>query len=405
MFHGLYFNEMSNSRNIKHKHEHRPRRFVVYLLMDWYEHEINRGVSDYARQANWILEDASAHATRLNPEWTGNGIIVLGIRRNDRVKIDFIRKRKIPAVDLINESDELILPRVLPDNYAIGKTAAEHFLSRGFENLAYYQAFNANVERERMQGFHETVVAAGKRFFHVDLSKHPRLKGNKRISRLGEKLKKLPKPIGIMGQYDYSAKELIYACEAANISVPEQVAVVGADNDPISCELGPVTLTSVDSNLYGRGWEAAALLDRLMKGEAPPDEPIRIPPKGIIVRQSSDILAVGNPSVAKALRFIWANLNRNIKTNDVVKASGVSRTMLYTLFKKHLRTSLKDVILTERINRVKELLVKTDEKLDVLAVETGFLNGNRLSKTFKRQIGLSPYSFRKKEKHKDSQTH
>jgi LacI family transcriptional regulator len=378
---------------------------VVYLLMDWYEHEINRGVSDYARQANWILEDASAHATRLNPEWTGHGIIVLGIRRNDRVKIDFIRKRKIPAVDLINESAELVLPRVLPDNYEIGRMAAKHFLSRGFENLAYYQAFDANVERERMRGFLETAVAAGKSFSHVDLSKHPRLKGNKRIARLGEKLKKLPAPIGIMGQYDYSAKELIYACEAAGISVPEQVAVVGVDNDPISCELGPVTLTSVDSNLYGRGWEAAALLDRLMKGEPPPDEPIRIPPKGIIVRQSSDILAVGNTSVAKGLRFIWANINKNIKTNDVVKASGISRTMLYNLFKKHLRTSLKDIILTERINRVKELLMKTGEKMDVLAAETGFLTGNRLSKTFKRQTGISPYAFRKQEKSKDVQGH
>lgn len=385
-------------------HDLRPRRFVVYLLMDWYEHEINRGVSDYARQANWILEDASAHATRLNPEWIGDGIIVLGIRRNDRVKIDFIRKRKIPAVDLINESDELVLPRVLPDNYAIGKTAAEHFLSRGFENLAYYQAFDANVEKERMRGFLETVVAAGKSFSHVDLSKHPRLKGNKRIARLGEKLKKLPKPIGIMGQYDYSAKELIYACEAAGIPVPEQVAVVGADNDPISCELGPITLTSVDSNLYGRGWEAAALLDRLMKGEPPPDEPIRIPPKGIIVRQSSDILAVGDNHVAKALRFIWANLSKNIKTDDVVKASGVSRTMLYTLFKKHLRTSLKDVILAERINRLKELLVKTDEKLDVLASEVGFITGNRLSKAFTREVGIPPYAFRKQEKGKDTQS-
>ena len=287
-----------------------PRRRVL-LLLEWFEYEIHRGVAAYAQEAHWILEDVGGHMAHIPPAWNGDGIVALLCTHEKSPHAQFVARARRPTVDLTCELTGRRLPRVLPDNEAIGRLGAEHLLSRGFKELAFYHAYDARVESERMAGFRQAVRRAGQSFHHLDLASAPRRyqRGEHRLNYLTDMLRQLPRPLGVMAQYDTRASEVVLACERASLAVPEQVAVVGADNDPITSELGLVPLTSVDTNRFQLGYEGAALLDRLMQGEKPPRKPIRIPPKGIVVRRSSDILAVENIDVAPRFAFYLGSLS------------------------------------------------------------------------------------------------
>lgn len=293
------------------------------------------------------------------------------------------------------EMPELAIPRVVPDDHAIGRLAAEHLLGRGFRHLAFFQAYDAEVERGRLAGFQEAARRGGAAFHHLDFSNVPRPAGHTdAFLALTRALKKLPLPVGIMGQYDSTANQVVLACEQARLAVPEQVAVVGVDNDPISSELGLVPLTSVDSDRFGVGRSAAALLDRLMDGEPPPAEAIRIAPKGIVVRKSTDVIAVEDPQLARALQFIWRRFADPIGADDVAAAAAVSRRKLYYLFEHDLHHSVKTEIERARVNHARHLLRDTDAKLHAVAAASGFSSAVHLGRVFERTEGCSPATYR-----------
>jgi LacI family transcriptional regulator len=199
-----------------------------------------------------------------------------------------------------------------------------------------------------------------------------------------------------MAQFDAEANIVIQACIYAGLNVPEQVAVVGVDNDPIYSELGPIPLTSVVSNRELLGYRGAELLDRLMRGRKPPAKPERIPPGGIVVRSSSDIFTINDEGVARALRFIKQHANEPISIDAVVRASGVSRRTLYTKFETKLGRTIQAEILRQRINLAKNLLSTTNEKLESIAYDSGFGSASSLSKAFKIYDGMQPSVYREK---------
>jgi LacI family transcriptional regulator len=376
--------------------QEQPRRRVL-LALGWYDYEVNRGVAAYAREANWILNDVAGHTHQIPLHWRSDGILASlpRVPEPDQAKL---LKRGGPLVDLRIENP-LPLPRVVLDNEAIGRLAAEHFLSRGFTDLAYYQAYAGQVEVERMAGFRRAVEAAGKTFHHLNMAKVPMAlrRGDKRLAHLAELVRALPKPIAVMGQYDGSASEFVMACERAGVPVPEHAAVMGADNDPITSELGIIPLTSVDTNRFRHGYEAAALLDRLMKGEKPPTAVIRIPPKDVVVRRSSSILAVKNLHVSRALAFIWEHYREAIQVKDVVQSTGVSRRSLFALFRQYLGRTVMDEITRLRITHAKLLLKETDDKTYAIARACGYHDARHLNKSFQRVTGMTPTEFRQKD--------
>lgn len=376
------------------------RRPNVLLAMGWFVHEINVGVARYARGAGWILEDLASHSGVIEPDWSGDGIITLVENLNSPL-IDFLKRARVPVVDLTGQLPELPYPRVLPDNHAIGRLAAEELAGRGFKHTAFF-TFDRDVPVvvERMAGFREGALAAGCSFQVLDYTDQiPKGKGRQAMIRwLAGELRKIPKPVGTMAQFDAEANIIVQACIQAELHVPEQVAVVGVDNDPIYSEFGPIPLTSVISNRELLGYRGAELLDRLMGGGKAPAEPVRVPPGGIIVRRSTDIFATDDDGVAKALRFIKANAAGPITIDAVVRAAGVSRRALYGKFARVLGRSIQVEIVRQRLNLAKNLLSATDEKLDAIAYDSGFDGASSLSKAFRAHEGIPPSVYRERHR-------
>ena len=189
--------------------------------------------------------------------------------------------------------------------------------------------------------------------------------------------------------------QLLDACRRAGVAVPEEVAVVGVDNDELVCELAYPPLSSVIPDAVRIGYEAAALLDRLMKGEPAPAAMQTIPPQGLAIRQSSDVTAIADPRLADAMRFIREHACDGIGVDDVLDHLAVSRSVLQRLFRKHFDRTILDTITGVRIARVKQLLTETDLPLAAIAQRAGFSYMEYLSNTFRRQTGWTPSAFRR----------
>ena len=305
-------------------------------------------------------------------------------------------------VNLSDQLPELPYPRVLPDNDAIGRVAAQEFLSRGFEHFAFLVlGSDAPVVQERMGGFRSLAEQEGKRFYAIDFTPHwqDAQAYNNLLPWLGRQLKKLPKPLAVMAQYDAEANYVVRACLDAGIEVPDQVAVIGVDNDLIYSELGPVPLTSVVSNREALGYEGAALLDHLMQGGRASEHPKRIAPSGLVLRRSSDVFTVEDEHLRRALNFIARHLSEPFTVDDVVGVSGASRRSLYNKFNGYLGHSIQREIMRQRLNMAKQLLRNTREKVQSVAEDCGFEDGMKLTKAFRSYEGVTPSQIRVQQRH------
>jgi len=383
-----------------------PRKLVrptvirkrILLLLGWYSPAIHRGVAKFAREANWILDSQAARYGRLPAEWRGDGIICM--LAPEGPYNDFIAGSDLPTVNLSWRGPHVHVPSVLHDDGVIGQMGANHFLERRFEHLAFYRAESLWVAKDRQAAFEAAVQAHCKRVHSLIWTARYRKGPLERHLWLVDQIKLLPKPLGIMAQNDDYAVELLDACEAAHIAVPEKVAILGCDNDELPCELAAVPLSSIDSNLEGLGFEAAAILQRLMSGRDVSPVTL-IPPRNLIVRKSSDVLAVANPNVAAALNFIREHYWEPIGVDEILDASGTSRRGLYYAFSRHLGRTIAQELIRRRIEEAKRLLVKGDVKLQKIASACGFSSAEHLSKVFHREVGISAAKYRKTRQQKD----
>ena len=375
-----------------------PPRKKVLLAMEWYDHDINVGVMSYAHDAGWILDDSAAHTRCLIPPgWKGDGIIALSSTETSPLA-GFLRRARIPVVDLSPGTSNSRFSHVKPDNVAIGRTAGEEMLGRGFVRFGFFVTADAAVVLERMQGFRSTVDRPGLDFHVLDYSEmYCRHEFHAIIPRLGRHLKKLPKPIAIMAQFDADANVVVRACLDAGLRVPEDVAVIGVDNDPIHCRLGLVPLSSVVSNLEQVGYRGAQVLDSMMNGEPRPKEPILIAPGGVVVRRSTDVLAAEDNAVSRALAFIAGHLQDRIPVKDIVAASGVSRSVLFAKFAKQLGHSVHQELLRQRVAKAKIMLSTTDEKTSIVAAKCGLAGHKGLWSAFRCIEGMTPSQFKVSE--------
>jgi LacI family transcriptional regulator len=286
------------------------------------------------------------------------------------------------------------LPWFETDDAAIAQLGYEHLKERGFKRFAYCGDARFNWSNWRQEHFQRAVTADGFPCSIFKPRKQPSADDATLVDDLERWLLRLPKPIGLMSCYDLLGQQVLDACRRAGISAPEQVAVLGVDNDEMICELCHPPLSSIVPNTQRTGYEAAALLDMMMSGHKAQGRTHLIPPVGVVTRQSTDVLAVEDQHVAQAARFIREHACEGIKVSDVLAAVPQGRRLLESRFKKFLGRTPHDEIIRVQINRVKELLSETDLPLSVIAERTGFSHVEYLSVVFKKKTGEPPSHYR-----------
>jgi LacI family transcriptional regulator len=206
-----------------------------------------------------------------------------------------------------------------------------------------------------------------------------------------------PKPLGLVAANDLHGFRALDACRRAALAVPEEVAVVGADEDPELCELSDPPLSSVRFDAEGAGYEAAALLDRLMRGRAAPGAPTRVPPLGVTARQSTDMLAIDDPGVARAIHEIRRRAFEGVKVGDLVSGLPLSRRALEHRFRKLLGRTPKEEIQRLRLERAKDLLATTKLPVERIAERLGYHQAAYFSAAFRRETGVAPGRWRRRQ--------
>ncbi len=377
--------------------ESKTERRHVLLALGYYQTQMQRGITQYARKAKWILNTQMTHYGIIPDHWTGSGIITFMVTERPDIT-EYIQNANAPVVDISNDvqvNNPII--RVVLDNYQIGKQAAEHLIERNFKHLAFYQFINSYDIRGRLAGFRETVQLHGGVFYHLNWADSPFKQSGKMnwLQWLKKELIKLPRPLGLCAQSDNRAMNVFIACENLKISIPEDIAVIGVDNDEMVGDLAPVALSSVDSDRFGLGYRAAEALDQVITSGKFPAKPIIHPPGSVIVRKSSDMYAVENPEVAKAIGFIWEHYRRPISVDHVVAATNLSRAELYRTFVKNIGHSIGVEIARKRLQLTKKMLIETNYKLNHIAIQCGFSNDRHLIRVFQRNMNISPSQYRK----------
>lgn len=371
------------------------RRPTVALLIETsnaYARGLLEGVMDYVRQHRpWSIYLPELGRGDRPPDWLrrwkGDGIIA---RIETREIARAVKNTRLPSVDVSAARYLPAVPWVETDDKAIAKLAAGHLLERGFKTLAFCGDPRFNWSNWRRDHFARAVHAAGARCLTYD---SPAGLGQEH-RRLISWVKKLPRPVGVMSCYDIKAQQLLDACRDLDVAVPEEVAVVGVDNDRLLCTLTSPPLSSVVPNTHRTGYEAAALLARMMRGRKVPPKAHLIPPLGVETRQSTDVLAIEDRDIAAAVRFIREHACDGITMTDVLKAVPLSRRILESRFHKAMGRTPHEDIVRLRIDRVKQLLGETEHSLERIAALAGFDHPEYMNVAFKREVGRTPGQYR-----------
>jgi LacI family transcriptional regulator len=356
------------------------------------------GIMAYARRhGNWRFafspEEAQVNLNSLGG-WDGDGALVMvEVLAHCRT----VHKLRCPVVNLSGTLRDTGLPLVTSDNALIGRLAAEHLLERGFRRFAYYGLREVWYSEERYRGFRECVEGAGCSCEVFLAASRPR-SGRPWVwdsTELADWLRGLRCPVGLCAAHDYRARMALETCLLIGWQVPHDVAIVGVNDDPAACLLAAPQLTSVARDSERIGYEAAALLDRLMSRRRPPKRPLLIPPRGLVARASSDIVTADDPTLRRAIAEIHSRLGQELGIKHIVHQVGISRSWLERLFRTHLKCSPHEFIARARVAKARELLTrKPPLRPYEIAQQCGFRDTRRLSLVFQSVTGQSPRRFR-----------
>lgn len=361
--------------------------------------EIVRGMADYAkRHGPWYfyLEPRGRYEViHLPPHWKGDGIIA---RVTTPVLARQIVRSGIPAVNVsCFDHGRGRIPICTCDERAIGRMAADHLRERGFTRFAYCGVEDRPGYIDRLgQSFRERVREAG---FCCQVFRPSRSAGLARAWQqqrraMSEWLKGLPKPVGLFAWNDVRGRQVTEACRYAGLAVPEEVAVIGGEYDELTGSISSPELSTIDLSAFQVGYRAAELLDRLMSGQPRPSRPVRVAPTGVIVRQSTDTIAVDKEELAQAVRFIREHALNGISVDEVVRNVAVSRRGLELQFRRFLGHSPAAEIRRMRMTKARQLLSGTSMPISQIAAACGFRTAESFTRTFCRCEGVSPTGFR-----------
>jgi LacI family transcriptional regulator len=361
--------------------------------------DILRGIARHVREHEpWALYHEPRSLDDALPawlkRWRGDGIIVRV--QNERVA-RAVKDTGIPVVDVLGVVPGFRLPLVHVDDTLIARMAAEHLLERGFRHFAFFGIEGENWSERRREAFRQFLGLTTDRISSYTVPRSSLFSGSweQQEDEIAGWLSRLAKPVGIMVCSDQIGTRLLEACRRARTEVPDEVAVIGVDNDETLCDVCTPPLSSVIAGHQLVGYEAAALLARMMAGRKPGPTPILVQPQGVATRGSTDVLATPDRQVAAALRIIRDNACTGLTAANVISQVPVSRSVLQRRFRKELGRSIQEEIINVRLKRARELLAQTDLPLVEVAERSGFRHQEYLGAIFKARTGLTPARFRR----------
>jgi LacI family transcriptional regulator len=370
-------------------------------MMGWYEHRLHRGIEQYAQEHGWHLSPDVTREKVIPWGWDGDGILAWLGAGDDLA--EFVVGAGKPTVDFSFRRPHLKFARVLTDHAQVSRLVADHFLSRGLTQFAYYSDSDNWSFEERGHAFVQALRAAGQPCnwlrWHLSSAYHPagrHEEWRRKRKWLAYELTRAPKPLAVFAATDWMAVDVLEACESAGCTVPDEVAIVGADNSLLAVDTMRTPISSVEPNLEAMGYRGAALLDELMDGKPPPREPIRVPPSGLIIRKSSDLLAVNHEGIARSLRFIWDHYHEPIGVRDLAAVAAMSLRGFHQAFQEHTGRSPGNELHRVRIERAKQLLTSSTEKTETVAAMCGYQSVNSFWVAFRKAAGMSPKQYRQK---------
>ncbi|MDD2455377.1 MAG: XylR family transcriptional regulator [Kiritimatiellae bacterium] len=283
------------------------------------------------------------------------------------------------------------------DSVACGRMAAEYFINRHYNNFAFVgEPHGLYWSRERGQRFRDTILKAGKSYHaYGELTKAEQRDWAVEQPRLQAWLKTLPKPVAVFAAMDGRGRQVLDACMGANLTVPDEVAVLGVDNDDLICDATFPTMSSIQTNSQQAAYLLAEHLDKLMSGKRPSRRVIPTTPTRVVTRRSSDATVIPDPQVARALEFIWRNAGHQpISVTDVVAQIGASRRFAERHFKSVTGRTILDEIRRVRLERVCTLLAETNLPIGEITRQCCFERESYLARLFKERFGCAMSAFR-----------
>jgi len=301
---------------------------------------------------------------------------------------------EIPIVSAANTPLGVGLPAVYFDDFAVGQLAAEHLLSCGLRNFAFVGSVASPDAAQRFAGFQQRLKAAGHSVHLLDCEKTFGGWVPFDQEHIADQLKLLPTPCGLFAAWDLIAYHLTRVCEAVGIQVPEQIAIIGVDNDPVLCNASKPPLSSVRVPSFEIGYRAAEMLAALIAGGPVPEEPLLLAPLSPVVRMSTEVIAVPDEKVAQALRYIREHAHECAGVSQMWEALGIPRKAMELRFRRALGRSALQELTRMRIERAKQLLLDTSYNSEELAHACGFATASYMISLFRKHVGVTPTTYR-----------
>jgi LacI family transcriptional regulator len=364
-----------------------------------YGRDIVRGIRRYvAEHGPWSLYLESRDLRSSFPEWLkkwpGDGILA---RTIDPALLRQLKATRLPVIELRSTALKHPFPFVGMDNRIVGQRVAAHFMDRGFRRFACYLDNSELFFQQRCQSYRDTLKERGFEcsVFETESAGRKTQRWDQHQRRVADWLTSLEKPCAVFASNDQLGFWILDAARRAGISAPEEIAVIGAENDKTLCETAWPPLSSVQLRGQSVGYAAARMLDEWMQRKTRPHAVTLLPPGDIIVRQSSDIVAVEDARIARALQFIRERAIANISVDDVAREVALSRSALERRMKALIGRSPGEEITRIRFSHVERLLTQTDLTLDAIAERAGFKHPQYMAEAFHKRTCMTPGAFRK----------
>jgi LacI family transcriptional regulator len=383
------------------KRAQHPRVLLLIDTAGAVGRDLVMGISRYsAENGPWTIQFEYRTLDSMPPkwlrQWRGDGIISRTINaRQERV----LKAAKLPLVELLGHP-ETGGYRVRTDFAAEARMVVEHFVGCGLRHFAYFSLGESWWIKGLRETYCQVLAERGAESctYRVPtaLAKMP-LWHEKQRPELANWIASLPRPIGVFTPGDMHSVRLLDICHEMNVAVPEELSILGRGNDPVICGAARPTLSSVDLDARRVGFEAARLLDHMMAGKSG-DECVDIPPSRIVVRQSTDLVAIEDPDVAQAVRIIRESACGDLNVSDIAEDVGISRRVLESRFLKHLGRSPKSEIMRVRIETAKRLLAQTDKSSESIARKCGFCSREYFTRVFRDKVGMTLEAYRRMQR-------